>query len=287
MQGRMMFIHGLSPIHTGTGQSVDVIDLPIAREKTTGWPVVPGSSIKGVLRDACDDKSNLFKAVFGPDTNNADESAGSVIFCDSHILCLPVRSFYGTFAWVTCPGALQRINRDYKAGDLVEPFKSIPEIKDFDQALVAADNVIAPPNKVYLEDYDLNVKADTNTKSIAEYIAKVVFPGNLADFVNRFAIVGNNMFSVLTETATEVVARIKINDDSKTATKGGLRYEEAVPAESIFWLPLLATPRNDYSATDLFGFLDGKYAKFAYTQIGGHASVGKGLVHLVFDGGTK
>ncbi len=51
MQARLLFTHALSPLHAGTGQGVGVIDLPIAREKATGLPFLPGSSVKGTLRD--------------------------------------------------------------------------------------------------------------------------------------------------------------------------------------------------------------------------------------------
>ena len=99
MNGKALFLHSLSPMHTGIGQAVDVVDLPIARERATNWPYVPGSTIKGVLRDACcvknDDPTYLtFIAAFGPDTPDASDSAGMLLFCDAHLLCFPVRSFF-------------------------------------------------------------------------------------------------------------------------------------------------------------------------------------------------
>ena len=38
-------------IHPGTGQSAGAIDLPVARERVTQYPFVPGSSMKGALLD--------------------------------------------------------------------------------------------------------------------------------------------------------------------------------------------------------------------------------------------
>ena len=38
-------------LHPGSGQTANAIDLPVAREKTTNYPVIPGSSLKGALRD--------------------------------------------------------------------------------------------------------------------------------------------------------------------------------------------------------------------------------------------
>jgi len=70
MDARLLFVHALSPLHAGTGQGSGVIDLPIAREKATGLPFVPGSSLKGVLRDACPKEWQT--KIFGPDTGNAE-----------------------------------------------------------------------------------------------------------------------------------------------------------------------------------------------------------------------
>ena len=46
MLTKLLFIHALSPLHAGTGQGVGIIDQPIAREKATGIPFLPGSSSK-------------------------------------------------------------------------------------------------------------------------------------------------------------------------------------------------------------------------------------------------
>ena len=75
MNARLLFIYAISPLHAGTGQGVGVIDLPIAREKATGIPFLPGSSVKGTLRDLCKDPKK--EDVFGPETTNADEFAGA------------------------------------------------------------------------------------------------------------------------------------------------------------------------------------------------------------------
>src|SRR3990172_983710 len=111
MQAKLLLIHALSPLHAGTGQGVGVIDLPIAREKATQIPFLPGSTLKGVFRDACTDPT-LRTNVFGPDSGNPDQHAGAVAFTDARLLLLPVRSLMGVFAWVTSPLLLRRLSRD-------------------------------------------------------------------------------------------------------------------------------------------------------------------------------
>src|SRR5262245_623604 len=104
MKTKPFLLHALSPLHAGVGHAADVIDLPIARMKATGIPFVPGSSIKGVLRDARQklDPDKLF-AIFGPPGDEADKHAGALVAGDARLLALPVRSFKGTFAWVSSP----------------------------------------------------------------------------------------------------------------------------------------------------------------------------------------
>ena len=288
MESRMMFIHALSPVHVGTGQSVDVIDLPIAREKTTNWPCIPGSSLKGVLRDICStsgDNEKLKKA-FGPDTGDASESAGQVLFCDAKILCLPVRSFKGTFAWVTCPSVLRRVARDCKAAELGD-FPTLSNAIQESNGLVCASSLLPQGDKIYLEDLDINVTEDNNATNVARKIAKMVFDENWKEeFVSRFAIISDDMFSFLCDNATEIVARIKIQDDTKTVQTGGLWYEESVPSESIFWCPLLCEPLNGNSAVELFDFVSGEIKKNPVIQLGGSASVGRGLVRIVIREGV-
>ncbi len=45
-----MFLYVESSLRVGTGEPGLEVDLPIVREQATGYPMVPGSSLKGVLR---------------------------------------------------------------------------------------------------------------------------------------------------------------------------------------------------------------------------------------------
>src|SRR5450432_689726 len=110
MSSRIVFLHAWTPVHSGTGQGVGSIDLPIARERATHLPLVPGSSIKGCLRDASTSLSTNDKiAIFGPDTDNADAHAGALRVGDARLTLLPVRSLTATFVWTTCPFVLLRL----------------------------------------------------------------------------------------------------------------------------------------------------------------------------------
>src|SRR5438093_7184204 len=110
-----LFTH--TPLHIGAGQSVGYVDLPIQREPHTRIPIVPGSALKGVLRDRDEfdaaTKARLFGHEFG-ETDSAKFKAGELLIGEARVLCFPVRSAKGSFAWITCPLALARYVRDAK-----------------------------------------------------------------------------------------------------------------------------------------------------------------------------
>src|SRR5690554_1421315 len=85
-------------VHPGIGQVSGAIDLPVAREKTTGYPVIVGSSLKGALKDTAEQHRlsgytglNLDQ-VFG-----GQNQAGAVAVTDGRLLLLPVRSLNSHF----------------------------------------------------------------------------------------------------------------------------------------------------------------------------------------------
>ncbi len=289
MTTRLLFVHALSPLHAGTGQGVGVIDLPIAREKATGLPYLPGSSLKGVLRDQCSNKT-IQKHLFGPEGENASEHAGSMQFSDQRLLLLPVRSLAGTFAWVTSPFVLNRLVRDLKhTGRNGFPAR-VPTVAKLEECVIAQDaKTLLVENGIYLEDLDLAPKSDAEAKRWAEWIGNQVFPNTeeanwRAMLTERLCIVHDEILSFLLETATEVTARIKLDDGKKTVTTGALWYEESLPAETILSGVVVATPtkeiEKDIKAPELFTKLE--LLIKTPLQFGGKATVGRGLcqVHL-------
>jgi CRISPR-associated protein Cmr4 len=307
---RNYWLHVTSPLHVGAGRGVGYIDLPIVREKVTNWPYVPGSAVKGVIADqwnAAEERRNSdphLAAAFGTAGDNAQ--AGSLVFSDASIVCLPVRSFYGTFAWITSPMVLNRLRCAGKP-DVPFAFLNAAEVLVLDGNRISADqdgNTIpagqnAGVYKVYLEDIDLtvrNVEEDVRQTLGAwgELLARSVFPGN-ADrqtiFKQRFALVSDDMFTFFCEAGTEVVARIRINDAQKVVEDGALWYEESLPTETILagvvWCDRVF---GDGKLRD--GELSPKnlmesFCRPCDLQIGGKASIGRGQVHCVFSGGGQ
>ncbi|MBS1792187.1 MAG: type III-B CRISPR module RAMP protein Cmr4 [Acidobacteria bacterium] len=298
MRTKLTFVHALSPLHAGTGQGIGVIDLPIAREKATGIPFLPGSSLKGSLRDLCEHSRKL--DIFGPETADAAEYAGSAQFSDQRLLLLPIRSLKGTFAWVTSPYVLQRFVRDAEGASVKQNcFQQVPSLKETECG-VAETNSITQDKKVILEDLDLDVNATWHSAvgKWAEFLGEQVFPGNRPEdqawrsyLSQRLCVVSDDVFNFLLNTATEITARIKLLEDKKTVQKGGLWYEEALPAETILSGLLVATEIKQKNgdprikADDIFQIVEGtvkKADKSRPVQFGGKATVGRGLCYVHF-----
>ncbi|MCX6879324.1 MAG: type III-B CRISPR module RAMP protein Cmr4 [Verrucomicrobia bacterium] len=51
MKQHPIFIFARTPLHIGAGSSVGAIDLPVQRERHTGFPIIPASSLKGSFAD--------------------------------------------------------------------------------------------------------------------------------------------------------------------------------------------------------------------------------------------
>lgn len=271
MEAKLLLIQALSPIHAGTGQGVGVIDQPIAREKATDIPFVPGSTIKGVLRDASPDADR--NNIFGPDTGEAELYAGAVTFTDARLLLLPIRSLKGVFAWVTSPLLLSRLIRDANSAGISGLPKKAPSQNVDTECLVSENNSVLTMtgNKVVLEDLELSGKKSTEVDVWATWLA-----GALSlDPKERLCIVSDDTLGFLLETATEITARIRLEDDTKTVAQGALWYEESLPVETVLVSMVIAANNTRVKPGKVFTTVNSLTENTL--QFGGNATVGRGL----------
>jgi CRISPR-associated protein Cmr4 len=297
---RIYWLHALSPTHAGIGRGVGYIDLPIDRDGVTGWPILRGSGFKGVWADhhraTADARRNdpMLRAAFGIAGDDNNSNAGALIPTDAKLVCLPVRSFRGTFAWATSNLCLSLLHRTLNPLNPDGLPKEIPAPKEPDEKENAPgeafciSDTLTEQGGVYLEDLDFKaVTNDTSTKEWAEFIAKSVFAGDSVSrdqFKKRFVVLPDSAFDFLCETGTEVHTRVRIDDELKTVAKSALWTEESLPAETIL-MGLIQCDRvfgrNGEDITPQ-GLLD-RFAKTSLTlQIGGKATVGRGQVRCVF-----
>jgi CRISPR-associated protein Cmr4 len=291
---RIYWLHTLSPTHIGTGRGVGYIDLPIHRDKVTNWPVIPGSAFKGVWTDhfratkenrQTDRKLRLAFGVASDEGQN-QSNAGALIPTDARLVSLPVRSFQGTFAWCTSSLSLKMLHRDLTLSGMPD-LPSAPDGLEEGVAHHGEQTLLKEGDRIYLEDLDLRATECFTATAWAKKIAGWVFPEDAnwqTAFIKRFAVLPDVVYDFLTETGTEVTARVKIDDDLKTVVEGQLWNEEALPAETIL-VGLVSCDR--VYAKDADGITEQalleKYATDALTlQIGGKATVGRGRVRCVF-----
>jgi len=286
MSTQLTFVHALSPLHAGIGQGAGVIDLPIAREKSTGLPFLPGSSLKGALRALCVDQGKRTK-VFGPDTAGSDPNsdyASSIQFSDQRLLLLPIRSLAGTFAWVTSPYVLRRLVRDLQDIRLSPP-ANIPTPNEKEHCYIdrTRSKITLDGKRVYLEDLDL-IPQDEDATAWATWIGQKVFsdPTWQQMLAERFCIIHDDVFNFLIDTATEITTRIKLKEDTKTVDTdtGGLWYEEALPTETVLYGLALATPVNAAKMTSQEVFTELTNLISKTVQLGGKATVGRGICQV-------
>ena len=275
----LLFIHALTGLHPGSGAALGVVDLPVQRERHTQWPIIPGSTIKGILRDACRRRSdnNVFTLV-GPETSDATAHAGALSFTDARILAFPVRSLRGVFAWVTCPAVLSRLNRDLTLMGMGS-LNDMPQLGK-DQVCCAEDSpLLVQQSKMILEEFEFSRTADAT--AVAEWIATHAVSD--ADTANRIkshlAVLHDDDFTHFVRHATEVTARIGLDYQRKTVKDGALFYEEFLPPETLFYALVLAEdsrrPEDPKSASDVMEALQTVMPELL--QIGGDETIGKGL----------
>jgi len=300
-QAKIYWIHALTPVHVGSGEGAGFIDLPVMREKHTNWPFIPGSSVKGVLADSYgasgDGRKNdaMLRAAFGVEDSDESSSgnAGSLVFSDARLVCLPVRSLYGTFAWVTTALALNRLRRDLMEAGLGEKLAEVsgPASDEGLQVPTGVTTLLASAGKIYFNDLDFKVEENAVAATWGAELAKWLFPDEevwRGDFQSRFAIVSDTVFNHLSETATEVCPRIRISPEKKIVADGALWYEESLPAETVaaglVWCDRVYA-KDAAAAKDAVKpkvLLDKFCSTARRLQIGGKASVGRGRVRCLF-----
>lgn len=294
----LLFLHAQTPIHPGSGTALGVVDLPVQRERHTDWPVIPGSSLKGVLRDArrravsgkslkgADDDPAVVEA-FGPPTKDAGAHAGALSVSDARILAFPVRSLRGVFAWTTCPAIIERLNRDLAVAGGKGP--TCPKVGG-EQAFCAEKSpLVLEGGKLVLEEFEFERKGDAG--AVAKWIAEhATSDADWADRIrSHLAVLGDDDFTHFVRHATEVTARIALDYETKTVSGGALFYQEFLPAETLFYSVVTASrsrrKENGKDATGadkILGDLRETLERKPYLQIGGDETTGKGLCAVRF-----
>ncbi len=255
-------------IHPGAGQSSGFVDLPVAREAATDYPVIVGSSLKGALLSAARDriqrkeiKDSGIELVFGKHDN-----AGTLLVSDARLLLLPVRSLTSHFMWVTSPHLIERYVRDRKRFGHTEGTISLGPFGGDD----AETPKYLGPN---VGDLFLEERQFTRVGSLPDGLTTMLKPlirhSETAERLDKqLVVLSDEGFAWFARYGLAINARNVL--DEKTKTSKNLWYEETLPPDSLFYL--LLAERSD-------GALEKIKALFAnkpYLQAGGNETVGHG-----------
>lgn len=277
---KQLLIFTRTPLHVGVGASVGAVDLPIRRERHTNHPIIPGSSIKGVFRDAArhtfKDNTGIIDDLFGPDTVDSENNArsGDVAFGEARPLAFPVRSAKGAFAYVTCPFVLRRYAREAGLMDL-------PPLQDQeDQFCQAGPKVVidhAGSKRVVLEEYAFSQQAafpDTWEKILLSLSDDPVW----LEAARRLVLLSDGDFAHFVTTTTEISTQTKIDAETGAVAKGALFNMECVPAETLFSAPIQIIGR--YKNTDSAAELSKLASENPVLQFGGNSTTGRGFCSI-------
>ncbi|MBT9167885.1 MAG: hypothetical protein DDT19_01229 [Syntrophomonadaceae bacterium] len=314
----LMFMSAITPLHNGAGEGQGMVDNPIIRERTTLFPFIQSTSIKGVLRDyyGKDDDPNV-QVIFGPPPQDGDSHGGAVNFGDAQLFAFPIRSLAGGFVWATTPLILYRLWRSIEIMGITDKFPKLKTLLDgIDASFNSSDRVrICPCGKssllingrLILEEFPKVTDDSVPMENFAKEISSKIF-GSTASFLKtefekKLILLPQN-FTYFVSNATEITPNIRIGEKGTTA-RGSLRYTEFLPTESILYSMITFNKPKEPEKTEILDkmkkikvmkngaeltFDDGEeWVKALFEskrpnaiQIGGDETTGKGLVLLSF-----
>lgn len=306
-----VFIICETPLHAGSGSDLGVVDLPIQRERHTDFPKIEGSSLKGGIREAFEGSKpqdaefqQAINLTFGPEDAGDENHAGALGFTDARLLLFPVKSMKGVFAWITCPKILQRFVNDLALCQIPLEVPA-PDAQSAPQTC----NLLLTENQIVLEEYTFKIQKDDSGEGVctqfAKWLSERLFPSAGENQSDPFAywrtkiqsdlvVLPNDDFRDFVTLSTEVITRTRINNETGTVQPGALFTEEYLPAESILYSLALTTPifnqnKGIFTAENSDEKEEKKVMAFfknglpEMIQLGGNATIGKGLVrtHLL------
>lgn len=282
MNRKLLTLFTLSPLHIGCGSDVGAVDQPVMRERHTQWPIIPGSTIKGVLADLFLEKTEkevngetkiaytrtkLGEELLGVASTDNKAKTGTLSIGEGTLLAFPVRSAKGCFAWITCPIALQRFA---KAQQL-----AIAPLTLENETCLAPEEVCIKEN-VVLEEYKFKVAGAVPTQwtDALQSITSVEIWKSIAQ---RLVVLPDDEFAYFVRNTCEIANHNRIDDVTGVVSDGALFSQENVPSETLFYSPIYAKSPDalaslEQAVSDCDNLL----------QIGADASTGLGYCNATF-----
>ncbi len=266
-----------TPIHPGSGRSTGVVDLPVAREAATDYPVLVGSSLKGALRDRAEGVEQDADRYFGK-----PDQAGALLVSDGRLLLLPVRSLTGSYRWATCPHLIERLGRDLaRAG---HPWKPLAQSPARGAALADGENRGGKnadgKNRLFLEERQFDIEGPP-PEGLTDAIRPLLLHRETQErLAAQIAILHDDDFAWFARYGLAIQARNVLEDGTKRSTN--LWYEETLPPDTIMYA--LVAARGDFDPDEVLHSLFP--GNDSYLQAGGNETVGQGWFAVSIYGGN-
>ncbi|ETJ39111.1 CRISPR-associated RAMP protein, Cmr4 family [human gut metagenome] len=316
---RPLFFRCITPMHVGCGSDLGIVDLPIQREKHTGYPKIESSGIKGCIREdfeavaeTIEDEINVHK-LFGYDEDSISldkekikklftdnlQYSGAVGFTDARILLFPVKSVKGVFAWVTCNGVMKKLKEELEITGCNLNYNNEKSSIKKEKAYCAKDCKLIVENAdekdkdeyIVLEEYQFAVEKREDISNLAKELENHIGIENLSQ---KLVIVSDDDFKDFVTMCTEIVTRTKINNETGAVKDGALFTQEYLPSETIMYDLALFSPTFYPDTKDLddkdkenLKRLTAEEVKQEFykeksivTQIGAGSTIGKGIVKI-------
>ncbi|HOV51316.1 MAG TPA: type III-B CRISPR module RAMP protein Cmr4 [Methanothrix sp.] len=265
MKSMILGLLAETPVHSGAGRSEGFIDLPVAREAVTNYPVIAASSIKGSLKDLAKDKD-----IFGDEYR-----AGDFLISDARLLLLPVRSLTSQYKWATCPHIIERLGRDLKLCGLTPKFDNLPLTIEKGGVLGTGSG------KLFLEEREFNLDGKV-PKELREEIGNlIVHQQTRARLEDQLIVMHNDDFQWFASYGLPVNARNKLDSNKKSEN---LWYEESLAPDTLLYSMLFE--RKENALDDIKGMFNNSNNSRPYLQLGGNETVGMGWFAVSILGGV-
>ncbi len=270
---RVGYLYSLAPIHCGGEGDLGNI-LEIAREAHTNFPYVPGSSLRGSLRNEVTlQDPEIANTLFGKELQK-DSQMGihQVWFGDARLLWVPMRtsSLRGggpVFCWVSCHSLLRDhalLSRQSLPVFPETPVGTRPGVYVVADAEVRVEKL--PENQIF----SLTGNWPTALQGDAQ-----------ATWESNRIILPDADFQILMEHSLWTQIRNKIQEESEGANQAGSAEvfwtDVCIPRDTILYFawgysPLPNQPDLTHEHEQLMEILQGLF------QVGGQANVGRGWV---------
>ena len=295
----------LTPLHIGAGQGLGHVDLPIVREAHTNFPYIPGTSLKGALRNLeinrvvrkrkkGEKPSQLEEKLTDKDKFDPEDrdivrlakifgTAGEVAEQDKEALekgkevgagkVLFLDAFIVLFPVKSAKGIFSLTTCPYVINRFFELLGIDQRVEDVPEGKVKVLNTNGHKNLIKDKDnnkYKLLLEEFIFEAEESEELKKFVeLVGAFVEEKNKPGIVcvNDTDFMDFVSNYTEVRTHIKINLDTGTVDGGALWTEEYVPAESVFAFSLVFLEEVDFTPPTTF-------------HLGGDITTGKGFVKV-------